>query len=65
MLKVNGEPLKYAAGMTVSDVIQAKKFTFPLLIVKVDGVYVPRESYSTTAVPDNSDVQVIHLVSGG
>ncbi|HOY65619.1 MAG TPA: sulfur carrier protein ThiS [Candidatus Ozemobacteraceae bacterium] len=65
MLKVNGEPLKYQENMTVSDVIRVKKFSFPLLIVKIDGVYIPRESYDVTPVPDGATLDIIHLISGG
>jgi len=65
MLKVNGEPLKYTKDMTVSDVIRAKKFSFPLLIVKIDGVYIARETYDVTPVPDGSTLDIIHLISGG
>ncbi|OQA07945.1 MAG: Sulfur carrier protein ThiS [bacterium ADurb.Bin374] len=65
MLKVNGEPLKYVKDMTVSDVIKAKKFSFPLLIVKIDGVYIPRESYDATPVSDDATIDIIHLISGG
>ncbi len=65
MIKVNGEPLKFKKGMTVTDVIRAKNFNFPLLIVKIDGVYIAREAYSATEVPDKSDVEVVHLISGG
>ncbi|NLI76355.1 MAG: sulfur carrier protein ThiS [Candidatus Riflebacteria bacterium] len=65
MLKVNGEKIKYREGMTVTDVIHAMKFNFPLLIVKVDGVYIPRDEYGNRQVPDGSDVEIIHLISGG
>jgi len=65
MLKVNGELLKYQKDMTVSDVIRAKKYSFPLLIVKIDGVYIPRESYDITPVPDGATLDIIHLISGG
>lgn len=65
MLKVNGQQIAYHDGMTVTDVIRAMKFNFPLLIVKVDGVYVPRDEYSHRQVPDGSEVEIIHLISGG
>lgn len=65
MIKVNGEPVKYTKNMTVTDVIVAKKFAFPVLIVKIDGVYIPRENYDVTPVPDGSLLDIIHLVGGG
>ncbi len=65
MLKVNGEALDYRAGMTVADVLKAKAYVFPLLVVKVNGVLVPRDQYQATKVPDGAEVQVVHLMSGG
>jgi sulfur carrier protein len=65
MITVNNEPLEYTSGMTVADVLQAKKFIFRLLAVWVDGAFVPRGTYEKTPVPDGAQVQVIHMISGG
>ncbi|MFZ2956464.1 MAG: sulfur carrier protein ThiS [Candidatus Ozemobacteraceae bacterium] len=65
MIKVNDKPVEYDEDMTVTKVIKKCNFTFPLLIVKIDGIYVPRDAYNTTPVPDNCDMDVIHLISGG
>lgn len=65
MLIVNQEPLEFEPGMRVIDIIRARNYLFPLLIVRVNGKHVPREEYHTTRVPDESEVQVIHLMSGG
>ncbi|MBF0543719.1 MAG: sulfur carrier protein ThiS [Candidatus Riflebacteria bacterium] len=65
MIKVNDKPFDYIEGMTVSDVIRKGNFQFPLLIVKIDEVYIPRDMYNSTKVTDGADVQIIHLVSGG
>jgi sulfur carrier protein len=65
MILVNDEPLEWHEGMTVSDVLRARNFKFPLLIISIDGVFVPRSAYAQTAVPDGADVKVVHLLSGG
>jgi sulfur carrier protein len=65
MIKVNGEPLEYAQGMTVKKVLELRNFVFPLLIVKVNGVLVPRAQYAAAEIPDGAAVDVIHLMSGG
>jgi sulfur carrier protein len=65
MIQVNGEPLEWHEGMTVRDVLKARKYVFPMLIITVDGAMVPREEYDTKAVPDSSSIQVVHLLSGG
>lgn len=65
MIQVNGESLEHREGMTVRDVLKARNFVFPLLVVKIDGQLVPREEYDARLVPDEAKVQVIHLMSGG
>ncbi len=65
MIAVNGERIEWREGMTVRDVLKARRFSFPLLIVRIDGALVARGDYDTTTVPDDSEVDVLHLMSGG
>ena len=65
MITVNGDKLEWHEGMTIRDILNAKNYTFRMLVTKVDGVLVKRTDYDTTTVPDHSDVKVIHLISGG
>jgi sulfur carrier protein len=65
MICVNQEEMEWEAGMTVQDILDRRKYTFPLIVVKVNDQLVRRESYATYQVPDEADVQVIHLISGG
>ncbi len=65
MIQVNSEPLEWHEGMTVRDVLKAKKYIFPMLIITLDGRLIPREDYETEIVPDHANLQVVHLLSGG
>ena len=65
MIVVNEEPLDWHEGMTVRDVLRAKNYRVPMLIIHVDGVLIPKPDYDTAPVPDGAVVQVIHLISGG
>jgi len=65
MMTINGRAADRSGDITVRDLLKAEGFLFPLLIVKINGTYVPRESYETTIVPENAEVHVIHLMSGG
>ncbi|MDY0060354.1 MAG: sulfur carrier protein ThiS [Myxococcota bacterium] len=65
MIRVNGDPLAHVPGMTVRDVLQARRFLFPLVIVKVNDQTVPRPLFETFVVPDEAEVWVLHLMSGG
>jgi sulfur carrier protein len=49
----------------VRDVINEKRYVFPLLAVWIDNSSVPRDHFATTPVPDGANVQIIHMISGG
>lgn len=51
--------------MTVRDVLTAMKYTFPHIIVVINGDVVRHDTYDTTPVPDNADVRVVHMIAGG
>jgi sulfur carrier protein len=51
--------------MTVSNLLERLNYTFPHIIVKVNGEIVHREAYDTRTIPDGADVRVIHLIAGG
>jgi sulfur carrier protein len=65
MIQVNGEPLEWHEEMTVRDVLIARKYVFPMLIITMNGTLVARKNYETTRVSDRADLQVVHLMSGG
>jgi thiamine biosynthesis protein ThiS len=65
MIQVNEEPLDWHAGMTVRDVLRARNYRFPMLIIHIDEVLIPKTDYDTTTIPDGAVVKVIHLISGG
>ncbi|HLO67138.1 MAG TPA: sulfur carrier protein ThiS [Holophaga sp.] len=65
MITVNGDRLDWTEGMTVRDVLKAKNYKFPMLVIKIDEVLVQPRDYDATTVPDGAVVNVLHLLSGG
>lgn len=66
MICVNGKfEIDWEADMTVTQLLARLKFSFPLLIVSVDGVMVPKEEYATRQIPDEAEVKVLHMTAGG
>jgi thiamine biosynthesis protein ThiS len=66
MIRVNDKfDVEWQEGMTVDSLVKILKFTFPMIVVLVNGKIVPKSKYGTTAIQDNADVKVIHLVAGG
>ena len=51
--------------MTVNSILRILKFTFPMIIVSVNGKIVPKSEYGTTRIEDNDQVKAIHLIAGG
>jgi len=66
MIRVNDQyDVAWRPGMTVQDVLDALKFSFRMIVVKVNGQVVLRADFPTTEVPDGAEMQAIHLISGG
>ncbi len=65
IIKVNGRDFPWEEGLTVEGIMKKKKYTFPKIIVKVNGEVIPPEEYSKKTIMDGDDVKVIHLLAGG
>ena len=51
--------------MTVSEMLELKKFSFRLRIIKINGDLIGRENYDSTIIHEGDNVQMIYLMSGG
>ena len=66
MIRVNSQyDLEWRLGMTVQDVLDALKFTFRMIAVRVNGQPVLRRNFAVTEVPDGAEVLALHMISGG
>ncbi|MCX6029624.1 MAG: sulfur carrier protein ThiS [Chloroflexi bacterium] len=66
MIRVNNQyDVPWHPGMTVQDVLDALKFSFRMIVVKINGQVVLRQDFATTPVPDGTEMQAIHMISGG
>ncbi len=57
--KIEGE------SVTISELLDLKKFTFRMRIIKLNGVFIPREKYDSTRICDGDNIQMLYLMSGG
>ena len=64
-IEVNGREVDWVKDETVQQLLKRMRYTFPLVVVKIDEKVVPRDNFSEIIVPDNSNVSVIHMISGG
>ena len=64
-IEVNGKQVDWIDNETVQDLLKRMRYTFPLVVVKINDKVVPRKEFSEVKIPDNSKVAVIHMISGG
>lgn len=62
---VNETKLPWREGLVVRDALTMMKYTFRMLVIKLNGELIKKESYDSTPIPQNADLKVIHLISGG
>ena len=64
-LEVNGRTVDWVENETVKQLLKRVKYTFPLVVIKINDKVIPRKDFSESIVPDNSKIAVIHMISGG
>jgi len=63
---LNNNPEAFDAEiLTVNELLSLKKFTFKMLVIRINGNLVKKDEYNTALIRDKDDVMVLHLVSGG
>lgn len=65
MIIVNGKEFQWEDGLTVAKLLRKKNYTYPRIVVKLNGRVIPDEEFETTAIHDGDDVKAIHLLAGG
>jgi thiamine biosynthesis protein ThiS len=51
--------------ISVSEMLDIKKFTFRMRIIKINGELVPKDAYDSTFIRNGDNVQMLYLMSGG
>ncbi len=64
-IEVNGRKVDWVEDENVKDLLKRLRYTFPLVVVKINDKVIPRSDFSEVIVPDNSKIAVIHMISGG
>lgn len=65
MISVNGRKLEWEDGMTVKTVLARMNYTFPMIIIRVNGELVDKKDWPTYPVPDGATVSALHQIAGG
>jgi len=64
-IRVNDNEINWEENMTINRILKLMNYTFRMLVVKVNGELIRKENYDKFIVPENADVKIIHLISGG
>jgi len=51
--------------MTVREMLELKKFSFRMRIIKINGVMIPKDDYDSVIIHEGDVVQMLYLMSGG
>ena len=51
--------------LSIEDILKHMNFTFPRIIVKLNGALIKKPFYRETMVREGDDLHIIHLISGG
>lgn len=61
----NKEEIFDAQTLTINELLHLKKFTFKMLVIKVNNDIIKKSDYDQARVQDGDEVMVLHLISGG
>ena len=65
-MRLNDRPYdNWQEGLTIQGVIEYMHFSWPKLVVKVNGTLVWPEDYGNVVLKENDDLKIHHLLGGG
>lgn len=64
-ITVNSKKVDHVEGETVKRLLKRMKFVFPMIIVKINSEVISRDKYAETIIPEDAEVEIFHIESGG
>ncbi len=64
-IEVNGKQTEWVKNETVEQLLKRMKYTFPLVVVKINEKVILKKDFTITIIPDKSKIAVLHMISGG
>jgi len=65
VVKVGGKNIPWYKKMTVADLLNDINDPYKYVVVRINKKYISRPDFNKTLVPDNSEVFLIPMISGG
>lgn len=65
-ITLNNKPESFEQdSLSISEVLKLKRFSFKLLVIKINGKLIRKPEYDSSFIKDGDDLQIIHMISGG
>lgn len=64
-ITVNGHQLEWEEGMTLRRALDLMNYSWPLLVIRIDGVLIKKEDWNSTLINPGASISAFHLLSGG
>ena len=52
-------------SLNVKELLAEMRYTFPMIVVKVNGTLIKKDKYEDISIKDGDKVEAIHLIGGG
>lgn len=65
MVKVNGEVVKNAKGLSLEAYLNQESYTISRVAVELNGNIVPKAEYGKTMIAEGDKLEVVSFVGGG
>ena len=65
MVRVDGKEFFWREGMTVADLLKELGDPYPYAVVRISDKLISRSDFDQAIVPNDSEVLLIPLISGG
>ena len=64
-IEVNTRKIEWEENETIKQLLKRMTYTFPLVVVKINKKVILRSDFSKVIIPNNSKIDVIHMICGG
>lgn len=61
----NREEIFELNKLNINELMAIKKYSYPKIIVKVNGRIIEKEDFASTFVKDGDKVVILHMLAGG
>ena len=65
MITVNNRTHEWKDNMTVKSLLLELHYTYHNIIVKINGIYIPKKDYMKATIDDGDIVLALHMFGGG